>query len=86
MIRRKPLPQLAAKTPGINDLDLKRRDTRESELVSAKVIRDVIGFAFLCSVIVPKKLAPLSHQIRCTTKINHDLVTCVSPLFDWFLL
>lgn len=29
---RKPLPQLAAKTPGINDLDLKRRDTRESEL------------------------------------------------------
>ena len=37
MIRRKPLPQLAAKTPGINDLDLKRRDTRESELVSVRV-------------------------------------------------
>lgn len=52
----------------------------------SKVIRDVIGFAFLCSVIVPKKLAPLSHQIRCTTKTNHDLITCVSPLFGWFLL
>lgn len=29
----KPLPELNAKTPGVNDLDLKIKETRDSELV-----------------------------------------------------
>ena len=30
------------------------------------------------------KLAPLSQPIRCKTKTNHDLVTCVFPRFRQF--
>lgn len=50
----------------------------------SKAIRDCLRFAVLCSVIGPKKLAPIPQPNRCKAVTNHGPVARALPRFRLF--